>query len=74
MVKDVATDVNKNRRLKIVRLKEKNVVTMNFIHVIDMFQAKINRLKRIRLVRSRLGYRHKHIPISLPSSNLASMS
>ena len=34
-----------------------------------MFQAKINRLKRIRLVRSRLGYRHKHIPISLPSSN-----
>ena len=34
-----------------------------------MFQAKINRLKRIRLVRSRFGYRHKHIPISLTSSN-----
>lgn len=61
--------MNKNRRLEIVRLKEKNVVTTNSIHVVDMFQAKINRLKRIRLVRSRLGYRHKHIPISLPSSN-----
>ena len=46
--------MNKNRRLEIVRLKEKNVVTTNSIHVIDMFQAKINRLKRIRLVRSRL--------------------
>ena len=61
--------MNTNRKLKIVRLKKKNVVTTNSIPVVDSFQAKINRLKRIHLVRSRLGYRHKHIPISLASCN-----